>query len=184
MTVGERIRSTRKHKFTQAQLAEAIGVHEMTMRRWESGVRVPDANDLQKLASVLDTSVAYLMGETDDPKRYTYVPSLLSGSYDLPEEEQTGNLNPRPISPSMQAYHEKSREILEKHLAESTKIVHALAALIPKDLDPVVEKQASDPEKLAIIKMLDGLNEEQIQKVHAFLSDQKQLADFLKEKGA
>jgi transcriptional regulator with XRE-family HTH domain len=67
MTVGERIRTARKNKFTQAKLAEAIGVHEMTVRRWEIGPRVPNADDLKRLAAVLDTSLAYLLGEVDDP---------------------------------------------------------------------------------------------------------------------
>jgi transcriptional regulator with XRE-family HTH domain len=71
MTVGERIREIRKHKFTQAQLAEAIGVHVMTVRRWESGSRFPNAEDLQKLALALNTSIAYLTGETDDPTAKT-----------------------------------------------------------------------------------------------------------------
>ena len=71
MTVGERMRTARKNRFTQAKLAEAIGVHEMTVRRWESGPRVPNADDLKKLAAVLDTSLAYLLGEVDDPTPLT-----------------------------------------------------------------------------------------------------------------
>jgi transcriptional regulator with XRE-family HTH domain len=63
--IGERIRAARKNKLTQAQLAESICVHEMTLRRWEIGQRVPDANKLQKIAKVLNVSVAYLMGETE-----------------------------------------------------------------------------------------------------------------------
>ena len=39
MTLGEKIRKARKRKMTQAELAEAVGVHETTIRRWESGER-------------------------------------------------------------------------------------------------------------------------------------------------
>jgi transcriptional regulator, XRE family len=68
MRLGERIKKARKGKGTQAELAEQIGVHEMTIRRWESGERYPDADMLQKLSVALGTSVSYLVGETDDPQ--------------------------------------------------------------------------------------------------------------------
>ncbi len=43
MTLGERIRTARKEKYTQEELAEMIGVHVNTLRRWERGERSPDA---------------------------------------------------------------------------------------------------------------------------------------------
>lgn len=44
--IGERLKVIRKGKFTQAELAEKIGVHEITIRRWESGHRSPSSADL------------------------------------------------------------------------------------------------------------------------------------------
>jgi transcriptional regulator with XRE-family HTH domain len=68
MRIAERIRKKRKEKgFKQSDLAIAIGLSLKTISRWEKGERVPDANDLNKLASILGTSVAYLVGERDDP---------------------------------------------------------------------------------------------------------------------
>jgi transcriptional regulator with XRE-family HTH domain len=68
MGIGTHIRNARKGKnYTQTQLAETIGVHVITLSRWENEVRVPDGNDLQKLAVALNTSVSYLLGETADP---------------------------------------------------------------------------------------------------------------------
>ena len=78
MRLGERIKKARKGKETQAELAEQIGVHEMTIRRWEAGERYPDADMLQKLAAALGTSVSYLMGETDDPQSSVPVDKLSS----------------------------------------------------------------------------------------------------------
>ena len=66
MTLGERIRKARKGKMTQAELGEAIGVHEVTVRRWELGERVPDAADLQRIASVLGVSASELLGELEN----------------------------------------------------------------------------------------------------------------------
>lgn len=45
--------------------------------------------------------------------------------------------------------------------------------------------QLSDPEKLAIFNMLDGLSKEKVRKVSAYISDQKHLDDLEKlQKGA
>ena len=63
MTLGEKIRKARKGKMTQAELAEAIGVHEMTIRRWELGERSPNVGALQKIANVLSIPLIEL---TDD----------------------------------------------------------------------------------------------------------------------
>ena len=63
MNVGDRIRKARKGKMTQAELANLIGVHEITVRRWELGERSPDVNDLQKISNVLDIPASELLGE-------------------------------------------------------------------------------------------------------------------------
>ena len=70
--ISKRIVMARKRKdWIQTQLAEALGVSVDTVRRWEQGKRIPDTAMLQKLAQALDTSTAYLLGEMNDPKRYT-----------------------------------------------------------------------------------------------------------------
>ena len=70
MGIGGRIKALRKGKFNQAELAELVGVHETTLRRWEQERdRGPDLDALKRIAEVLDTSVAYLTGETDNPER-------------------------------------------------------------------------------------------------------------------
>ncbi|MCL2146717.1 MAG: XRE family transcriptional regulator [Synergistaceae bacterium] len=64
MRVGERIKNTRKeNKMTQAELAEKIGVHEVTVRTWENTNKSPNAAMMPSLASALNTSIAYLLGE-------------------------------------------------------------------------------------------------------------------------
>lgn len=91
MGVGERIKHLRKGKYTQSELAELIGVHETTIRRWEQERdRGPDLDALKRIAHALETSVAYLTGETDDPKRYT---TLLGNSPELDGDK-------RPLPPA------------------------------------------------------------------------------------
>lgn len=48
MNIGDKIRLARKGKYTQAQLAELLGVHEVTVRRWESekGDREPSIQEV------------------------------------------------------------------------------------------------------------------------------------------
>lgn len=52
---------------SQEDLAEITGVNQATVGRWERGKNNPDDDTKKKLASYFQCSVAYLMGETDDP---------------------------------------------------------------------------------------------------------------------
>lgn len=84
MTFGERLRKSRKGRLNQEELASLIGVHTNTISRWENGSRSPDAGTLQKIAQALDTTTAYLLGETDDPAR-PGAPQAASKAVVLPE---------------------------------------------------------------------------------------------------
>ncbi|MBQ8693296.1 MAG: helix-turn-helix transcriptional regulator [Synergistaceae bacterium] len=55
-------------RLTQEELAAKINVSVMSIRRWEWGNTEPRAEELQKLATALDTTSAYLLGESDDPR--------------------------------------------------------------------------------------------------------------------
>lgn len=67
-TVGERIRQQRKYKgLTQEQLAKAIGVSLMSVRRYESSERTPTEKVLMAISSVLDTDETWLQyGVSED----------------------------------------------------------------------------------------------------------------------
>ena len=87
MATAEHIREMRKKNgLSQAKLAELAGVSMMTVQRWEQGKRSPRAEDLSRLASALNTTVAYLSGETDNPGR-----ASAAAEQELPES------NVRPI---------------------------------------------------------------------------------------
>jgi len=55
---------------TRRHLADMLGVSFHSIFRWEKNERTPSDETKKKLASALHTSVAYLMGELDDPKPY------------------------------------------------------------------------------------------------------------------
>lgn len=54
-------------KLNQEELAESVGVVRQTISSWENGTFAPEGKNLERLALSLKTSIAYLLGETDDP---------------------------------------------------------------------------------------------------------------------
>ena len=68
MTLGENIRRIRlERSMTQAALAEALGVSDRAVSRWERNAACPDITLLTSLAMVLETSADALLGI--DPQR-------------------------------------------------------------------------------------------------------------------
>ncbi len=62
--LNENIRDLRKRKgYSQETLAQELNVVRQTVSKWEKGYSVPDAIMLEKLAEVLEVSVADLLGE-------------------------------------------------------------------------------------------------------------------------
>lgn len=67
--ISSRIREQRKTKrMTQADLADILGISEMTVRRWESNKSSPRIEELKLISKALGTTVDYLMG-LDMPKQ-------------------------------------------------------------------------------------------------------------------
>ena len=67
MVFGERLRLLRHRKYSQEELANLLHVHNNTISKWESGTQAPRMTKMKELASILGTTVAYLMGDTDNP---------------------------------------------------------------------------------------------------------------------
>lgn len=66
MTIGERIRATRKdHHMTQKQLGEKCGMADSAIRKYESSTLTPKIETLQRIASALEVDINWLMnGQT------------------------------------------------------------------------------------------------------------------------
>lgn len=63
ITIGEQISSARKAKgLTQVALAQALGISNQAVSKWESGLCCPDILLLPALADALDTSIDALFG--------------------------------------------------------------------------------------------------------------------------
>lgn len=68
MDMSGRIKERRRAVgLSQKQLAERLGISDMTVRRWETTSRKPDSDLLPDLAVLLNTSINYLLLGTDDP---------------------------------------------------------------------------------------------------------------------
>ena len=69
MITGEEIRRLRKEKkWTQQDLANEVGVAKTTVLDWEKNRYSPEGKNVNNLARALGVSIAYLMGETDEPR--------------------------------------------------------------------------------------------------------------------
>lgn len=68
MRAGHEIRQLRKNlRLSQEGLANLIGVSRSAVYDWERNAYSPEGENLVHLAKALGVSVAYLIGETDDP---------------------------------------------------------------------------------------------------------------------
>ena len=57
----------KKNGWSQEDLAEKLDVSRQSISKWESGVQEPRAQRIAELAKLLDTTTAYLLGDSDDP---------------------------------------------------------------------------------------------------------------------
>ena len=65
INIGKNLADVRKRiGWTQGELAERIGVETETISRFERGATTPSLLTLQRLASVLNTTMAELLGES------------------------------------------------------------------------------------------------------------------------
>lgn len=70
MNAGKRVKALREEKrWSQGFLGERAGVDSSYISLLETGKREnPGVDTLNRLAQALGTSIAYLVGETDDPR--------------------------------------------------------------------------------------------------------------------
>lgn len=70
-TLAEQLKKIRAEMgFTQKQVADGIGIAEQAYQRYEYGRTVPSALVLIALADYFDVSLDYLVGRSDNPKRW------------------------------------------------------------------------------------------------------------------
>ena len=66
MIFPKRLKELRQKKgLTQQNIADLVHVNRVTYTNWEKGNREPNFETLLKLASILNTTTSYLLGESD-----------------------------------------------------------------------------------------------------------------------
>lgn len=66
--LGQRIKELRKkEKLTQSDLAKKLNLTHVSISGYERGERSPDIETLKKLATTLNTTTDYLLGNTNNP---------------------------------------------------------------------------------------------------------------------
>ena len=67
MEFAERLKTLRKQvKLTQAQIAKKIDISQQAYASWERGAKKPTQENLVKIAQVLNVSVDYLVGNSEE----------------------------------------------------------------------------------------------------------------------
>lgn len=67
----QRIRDLREdHDWNQTQVAKMLSMSQTGYSKYETGERDIPTTILIKLARIYNTSIDYLLGETNNPKRY------------------------------------------------------------------------------------------------------------------
>ena len=67
MEFAERLKTLRKQvKLTQAQIAEKLNISQQAYASWERGVKKPTQENLVKIAQILNVSIDYLVGNSDE----------------------------------------------------------------------------------------------------------------------
>lgn len=65
MVIGERVKKLRQeHQWTQAELAERLGIKQKQISAYERGINLPSTDVLIKLAETFDVTLDYLAFET------------------------------------------------------------------------------------------------------------------------
>lgn len=67
MEFAERLKTLRKQvKLTQAQIAEKLDVSQQAYASWERNVKKPTQENLVKISQILDVSIDYLVGNSEE----------------------------------------------------------------------------------------------------------------------
>lgn len=68
---GKRLRMLRREKdIVMTELAEAVGLTQATVSKYENGKRIPNIEIIQRLARYLNVSTDYLIGKSDVRNTY------------------------------------------------------------------------------------------------------------------
>jgi transcriptional regulator with XRE-family HTH domain len=71
----------KKVKMTQKELADHLGAAQTTVSGWERGAYEPDISQLDKMASIFDVTIGYLMGYEETNYKPATKKEITSGEF-------------------------------------------------------------------------------------------------------
>ena len=146
-TFASRVRNRRMELgMTQNELADKLGyVSRSSVAKLEAGVSDLPRSKIELLAEMLDTTPAYLMGWTDDPKDFTKSKDL-----DNPPTEWPGNFDDEKLIKAYRAMHEPPAGLEPMPPRQRLPVIGSIACGIPILAEQNIEEYLSLP--------VDGLN--------------------------
>ena len=92
MKFPQRLKELREEmKFSQAELAQRIGVSPGAIGNYESGTRTPRLDDLEMFADYFNVPMDYLVGRTNERPKFTLEEEWLIRCYrEADADTQTG----------------------------------------------------------------------------------------------
>lgn len=178
MDIGQRIKEARKMcNLTQKQLAEKIGVAEITIRQYESNKRSPSWGQLQILADALGVDMGYMISiETNydldkalEPYQISIEDKSLSEVYDRIEDSlRYINMSKKrlaeeinvPYSLLIPAFNQKSDRFIIEHIESIAAILGVSANLLlhgyPTSVETYYPPSVIGTEPIVTTKFSDG----------------------------
>ncbi|MFZ7120727.1 MAG: helix-turn-helix domain-containing protein [Eubacteriaceae bacterium] len=87
MNFGSKLKNLRiEHNMTQQELGKLLNKSSNNISQYETGKREPDIDTLNKLSTILGTTIDYLTGRTTDPTPYRDVNADLDAERDFDAE--------------------------------------------------------------------------------------------------
>ena len=159
MSIGERIKTAReKLGLTQNQLGELIETDGNTISRWERGIAEIKAEAVSKIATVLKTPVAYIMGEEDAIMlSWEGSDAVPFGPIFIPKNQNKSNAKKNTIAIETGEGENKKRYVLP----ETPEAYDFLKQL---------EKKNIPPEDQAILNLMEDMTQEEKKEMFDFLS--------------
>ncbi|HJC67421.1 MAG TPA: helix-turn-helix domain-containing protein [Candidatus Enterocloster excrementigallinarum] len=130
MIVGSRIKLYRmKNGLTQNELASIAGISTISIRKYESGDRVPKVETLQKIASALKISVLELVGDDwetiNTSKRVSQLKKRMEDAYNEYIDEM------KKLSKTDENYIDKSNKLADNYFNKSDEYSKQINSLNP-----------------------------------------------------
>lgn len=154
-TFAHRLKKIREqNKFSQKRVADALGISNVQLSRYESGDRKPDPEMIKAIADFFEVSVDYLLGRTDSPN------TIISVKNEF-----------HPLKVSSKSNQDEIKEIeqqLERLNNQMQRQIEAHSKGLIEDEDLMIASQRVKEERNLLRAKLEMLKEKKgdIRKVH------------------